>query len=60
MTFREMDKKLKKDGWKLVSVHGSHHHYRHDTKNGKVTVPKHSGDIKTGTLKNILKQAGLK
>lgn len=26
---------------------------------GKVTVPNHNKDLKTGTLKSILKQAGL-
>jgi predicted RNA binding protein YcfA (HicA-like mRNA interferase family) len=26
---------------------------------GKVTVPMHGGDIKDGTLRSILKQAGL-
>lgn len=27
---------------------------------GKITIPKHRGDIKKGTLNAILKQAGLK
>lgn len=60
MTFREIDKIVRKDGWQLVSIVGSHHHYRHPNKKGKLTIPKHSGDIKPGTLNNILKQAGLK
>ena len=29
-------------------------------KKGKVTVPKHKGDIPKGTVNSILKQAGLK
>ena len=27
---------------------------------GKVTIPKHKGDVKKGTLNSILKQAGLR
>ncbi len=27
---------------------------------GKVTIPKHKGDVKKGTLNSILKQAGIK
>jgi len=27
---------------------------------GKVTIPKHNGDVKKGTLNSILKQAGIK
>ncbi|MGP9679119.1 type II toxin-antitoxin system HicA family toxin [Halomonas sp. AOP27-A1-41] len=27
------------DGWELVRIKGSHHHFRHPTKPGTVTVP---------------------
>ncbi len=60
MKFRELEKKLIDDGWERVKVVGSHHHYKHKSKIGKVTVPKHSGDIPIGTCNAILKQAGLK
>ena len=60
MTFRELEKLLKKDGWRLKSVRGSHHHYTHLTKPGKITIPNHKGDLKIKTVDNILKQAGLK
>lgn len=60
MTFRELEKLLKKDGWRLKSVRGSHHHYTHTTKPGKITIPNHKGDLKIKTVDNILKQAGLK
>ena len=59
MTFREVEKIIKKDGWYLVDVRGSHYYYEHPTKPGKVTVPRHSGDIRIKTLRNIWKQAGL-
>jgi len=51
---------LAKDGWYLIRVSGSHHHYRHETKPGIVTVPHPQKDLKVGTLQSILKQAGLK
>ncbi|NCO66456.1 MAG: addiction module toxin, HicA family [Candidatus Aquicultor secundus] len=50
---------LKRDGWYLTKTTGSHHHFKHPTKPGKVTVPyrTESEDIKIATLKSILKQA---
>ena len=51
---------LVKDGWVQVSQKGSHRHFRHPIKLGKVTVPgKLSDDMPVGTLKSILRQAGL-
>lgn len=53
-----MIKLRKKDGWYLDSVTGSHHHFEHDVKTGKVTVPHPRKDL--GFLeKKIKKQAGL-
>ena len=60
MTVREIVKLLRDDGWYASERNGSHVQYEHPTKKGKVTVPKHSGDIAKGTLNSILKQAGLK
>ena len=51
---------IKKDGWKLVRTKGSHHHFKHPTKIGIVTIPHPKKDIPKGTVANILKQAGLK
>jgi predicted RNA binding protein YcfA (HicA-like mRNA interferase family) len=51
---------MKKDGWKVARISGSHHIM---IKEGfaPVTVPVHgSKDLKTGTLNAILKCAGLK
>ena len=59
MTFKELDRLLKSDGWKVKVVRGSHYQYIHPTKPGKVTVPNHNGDVPKGTLKSIFKQAGL-
>ena len=60
MTAKEILKILKKDGWYIVEITGSHYQLKHLIKSGRVTIPFHSGDIKQGTLNSILKQAGLK
>ena len=42
----------------LIGTKGSHVQFR--AKNGgRVTVPRHSGDLKRGTLSSIIRQAGL-
>ncbi len=57
---KEITKKLIEDGWELVRVRGSHHQYRHPTKDGLVTIPHPKKDIPQGTYNAIMKQAGLK
>ncbi len=59
LTFKEVEKLLKANGWKYKSTNGSHYNYVND-KGEKIPVPRHSGDIPKGTLNSILKQAGLK
>lgn len=59
MRFREIEKILLQDGWQLKNAKGSHHHYVHPTKPGKVTIPNHTGDLDRETVRQILKQAGL-
>lgn len=59
MTFRELDRLLKEDGWMVRNVRGSHYQYVHPLKRSKVTVPCHNGDIPKGTVSSILKQAEL-
>ena len=48
------------DGWLLDSTKGSHHHFKHPEKKGKVTVPHPKKDLPQGTVNAILKQAELK
>jgi len=62
MTPKEAEAKVKKDGWQLVKIVGSHHHYKHPKKSGKVTIPFHNQpkDLDPKTLKSIFKQAGLR
>lgn len=40
---REMEKLILADGWIFKSQEGSHKHYVHPTKPGKVTIPFHQG-----------------
>jgi predicted RNA binding protein YcfA (HicA-like mRNA interferase family)/predicted RNase H-like HicB family nuclease len=59
MKVRDVLKVLAGDGWKLKSQEGSHRHFVHPTKSGKVTVPGHPAlEVPAGTLSSILKQAG--
>ena len=58
---RDLIRVIERDGWFLVRTRGSHHQYKHPTKPGLVTIPGNPGqDVAIGTLRNILKQAGLK
>ena len=61
MKVNEVIKLIKADGWVQTSSKGSHLHFTHPTKPGKVTVPYHAGkEVGKGLLNSILKQAGLK
>ena len=61
MKVRDLLKKLAEEGWILKNTEGSHRQFVHPTKPGKVTVNGHPSDeVPQGTLKSILKQAGLK
>lgn len=57
-TSRELIRMLKTDGWIEVAITGSHHHFKHPEKPGKVTVPHPKHDLPTGTVKSVFKQAG--
>lgn len=59
-TAREIIKILKQNGFVQVKNNaGSHQKYFNPETNRTVSVPVHSGDIKTPTEKSIFKQAGL-
>jgi len=59
--YREIIRLIEDDGWRLVAQRGSHRHYEHATKPGKVTVAgKPNLDVPKGTAANILRQAGLR
>jgi len=56
----DLIKKIEEDGWKLVRVKGSHHHFKHSSKPGIVTIKHPEKDTPQGTANNIMRQAGLK
>lgn len=56
----ELIKMIESDGWQLVRVKGSHHHFKHPDKSGIVTIKHPEKDTPPGTANNILRQAGLK
>ncbi|MCL2214964.1 MAG: type II toxin-antitoxin system HicA family toxin [Treponema sp.] len=60
MRFLEIERIIKKDGWKLKNVSGSHYQYVHAVKSGKVTIPYHGKDLYPDTIRSILKQAQIK
>ena len=60
MKVRDIVRLLILGGWVQTSQKGSHRQFEHGTKPGKVTVPGNpSDDLAAGTLKSILRQAGL-
>jgi predicted RNA binding protein YcfA (HicA-like mRNA interferase family) len=59
MKSRSLIKMIEADGWYHVRTKGSHHHFKHPRKKGLVTVPHPEKDIPLGTVKSILKQAGI-
>ena len=56
---KEMEKELLRDGWILKNQEGSHRHYVHPEKSGKVTIPFHCRELSSIVEKSIRKQAGL-
>ena len=58
MKDKDLLRQLKKDGWRVVRVNGSHHVLQ----KGELTtvVPVHGRDVPTGLLNQILKETGLK
>ena len=59
MKSKDLIRLVEGDGWQLVRVRGSHHQYKHPVKPGLVTIPHPKKDMPQGTVKNILRQAGL-
>lgn len=61
MKIKDLIALLESDGWQQVRQKGSHRQFHHPVKSGTVTVAgKPSVDVPSGTLINVLKQAGLK
>ena len=57
---REVIKILVADGWYFIGQEGSHRHYRHPVKSGKVTVTHPKKRVSMTVLKGVERQSGLK
>ena len=56
---RKLIAAIQRQGWVLVGTTGSHHHFKHPTRPGKLTIPHPKRELPLGTVRAILKQAGL-
>ena len=60
MRVRDAIKLIEADGWRLVSIKGSHRQIKHPFKRGRVTIAgKLDMNLHLKTLKSILKQADI-
>jgi len=59
LTPRTVIRILRKKGFVLDRVRGSHHVYYHPETRRRVVVPLHKRELPKGTLLEILKQAGM-
>jgi predicted RNA binding protein YcfA (HicA-like mRNA interferase family) len=55
---REIIRRLKQEGFELLSVAGLHHKFVHRTLRRRVIVPHPSRDLPLGTVRAIYKDAG--
>jgi len=61
LKIRDVIKIIEQDGWFMVRIKGSHRQFKHNTKNGVVTIAGQLTDeLAKGTFNSIFKQAGLK
>jgi predicted RNA binding protein YcfA (HicA-like mRNA interferase family) len=61
MKVKEIIKIIEQDGWFMVRSKGSHRQFKHNNKDGIVTIAGNlNDDLAKGTLNSILKQARLK
>ena len=57
MERKELIKLVAEDGWFVVGQKGSHLHFKHNKKKGKITIPY---TITKNIQLSVLKQAGIK
>ncbi len=61
MKVKEIIKIIEQGGWFMVRSKGSHRQFKHNNKEGIVTIAGNlNDDLAKGTLNSILKQARLK
>ncbi|AEF46132.1 YcfA family protein [Serratia sp. AS12] len=59
MKSSELIRLLEREGWVLERIKGSHHQFKHPRSRLVITVPHPRKDLKPGTLRQIMKDAGL-
>ena len=59
MASADLIRELRKCGWTLDRIRGSHHIFRHADRPGHVVVPHPKKDLGKGLVNAIRKQAGL-
>jgi len=59
MSSADLIRELKKAGWRLARVNGSHHVFTHPGHKGIVVVPHPKKDLGIGLAKAIRQQAGI-
>ncbi len=60
MKAREVITILRRAGWYIDHITGSHYIMRHPARTGVVPVPYHGNrDVKIGVLRSIIRQAGM-
>jgi predicted RNA binding protein YcfA (HicA-like mRNA interferase family) len=55
---RKILARLKRDGWQVVSVSGSHHQLKHPQRKGRITLVHPKKDLPLGTARQIHRDAG--
>ena len=61
MNVRDLIWLLEREGWRLARPRGSHRQFTHPSRPGVVTIAgKRSADLAVGTLKSIVKHAGVR
>lgn len=60
MVFKQVEKIIRADGWKLVRITGSHYQYEKAGYESTIEVPNHNEkDLSAGVMKNLEKITGL-
>jgi predicted RNA binding protein YcfA (HicA-like mRNA interferase family) len=57
MKSADLFSELKRAGWVLDRIRGSHHIFRHPVRTGHIAVPHPKKDLGIGLVESILKQA---
>jgi mRNA interferase HicA len=60
LTSKKIIKLLKKNGFKVHRITGSHFIFYNSDNKKRVIVPFHNKDLPKGTLHSIIKQSGIK